>query len=325
MRSILVCLSVSIVSASTLRGPANKEASKQPRFSALDTSCFRESHSLNACEQALSSDGRSTCVWCDIDEFGGVCLSTNYARNSLAMMGMHCTNYANAVVGTQPPDFNCLRSSLGESTCIESKSKDDSPCVWCSMADGDASGGCFSNKEAIMANGTFGLTCPLSIYLEPAKDIVKKKSPDVNCVKAAWVADDAETACGDSTDKGGEPCIWCQAGDVAGACLSNAEAETVNGQFGLSCPIHNAGLDAEKIEESDLPDVNCFKAAWVAENAETACGESTDKDGNACVWCQTNGDVAGACLSSAEAEMANGQFGLNCPIGNAGLDELLGS
>ena len=97
-----------------------------------------------------------------------------------------------------------------------------------------------------------------------------------------------------------------------------------NGQFGLTCPldiyIQPAEDEAKDKVKAKLPDVNCFKAAWVAENAETACGESKDKSGSDCVWCQTDGDAAGACLSRPEAGMANGQFGLKCPSGDT--DEL---
>lgn len=144
-------------------------------------------------------------------------------------------------VGASLPDFNCFHSAWdgenAETTCQESKAADDSPCVWCSMAEGGGSpGACLSNEEAILSNGQFGLTCPLGIYLEPAKDKVESEMPDVNCFKAAWVAENAESACGESKDKDGDACVWCQTdADVAGACLSRTEAEMADGQFGLKC------------------------------------------------------------------------------------------
>ena len=64
-------------------------------------------------------------------------------------------------------------------------------------------------------------------------------------------------------------------------------------------------------------DLACFRAAWNAQNAEIACSESkssADNDGNSsCIWCSTNNDKEGICLSKIEAGMANGQFGLKCP------------
>jgi hypothetical protein len=71
------------------------------------------------------------------------------------------------------------------------------------------------------------------------------------------------------------------------------------------------------ITNGAIPDVNCFKSAWSAENAETTCNTTKDTSGKDCVWCQTTGDVAGVCLSAQESGMANGQFGLTCPNNNA--------
>lgn len=72
--------------------------------------------------------------------------------------------------------------------------------------------------------------------------------------------------------------------------------------------------------QDTLPDFNCFRAAWIAENAETACNSSNANDGSSCVWCQTKGDAMGACVSSLEAGYANGQFGLTCPGFEVELD-----
>ena len=137
-----------------------------------------------------------------------------------------------------------LDGENAEVTCNESKAKDDSPCVWCSMADEGVAGACLSDEEAIVMNGQFDLSCPLNIYLEPAESTVKNGIPDVNCFKAAWVADNAEDACGESKDKGGDPCVWCKTdGDASGACLSKPEAGMTNGQFGLKCSSNDDVLD----------------------------------------------------------------------------------
>jgi len=84
-----------------------------------------------------------------------------------------------------------------------------------------------------------------------------------------------------------------------------------DGQFGLSCPKEDIALGNLM---RDMPDINCFKAAWVAENAEDACSTSKSADGEDCIWCSVEGDAEGACLSPNEANMANGQFGLTCPV-----------
>ena len=72
-----------------------------------------------------------------------------------------------------------------------------------------------------------------------------------------------------------------------------------------------------------FPDINCFKAAWVADNAEDACGTSKSTDGSNCVWCAVQDDKEGACLSGNEATMANGQFGLKCPLSDAGEESTI--
>mmetsp|Transcript_10782 Transcript_10782/g.23887 ORF Transcript_10782/g.23887 Transcript_10782/m.23887 type:complete len:207 (-) Transcript_10782:200-820(-) len=204
----------------------------------------------------MSSDGMSNCIWCQTKEDGGICLSDGDAKSAVEIMGVTCPNYTNslALEATRtPPDFNCFHSAWdgdnAQVTCNESNAKDDSPCVWCSMADGGVAGACLSNDEAIMANGQFGLACPLDVYLEPAEETVKSGIPDVNCFKAAWVADNAELACGESKDKVGNPCVWCQTdGDKAGACLSRPEAGTGDGLFGLKCPSSDEAVLDEPLE-----------------------------------------------------------------------------
>uniref|UniRef100_A0A7S1ZEV9 Uncharacterized protein n=1 Tax=Ditylum brightwellii TaxID=49249 RepID=A0A7S1ZEV9_9STRA len=50
-------------------------------------------------------------------------------------------------------------------------------------------------------------------------------------------------------------------------------------------------------------DKTCFIAAWNADNAEEACAAAKDHKGEPCLWCYTEGDAMGACLSSDEADM----------------------
>ncbi|KAL7541251.1 hypothetical protein ACHAWF_006887 [Thalassiosira exigua] len=151
--------------------------------------------------------------------------------------------------------------------------------------------------------------------IEHAETIQGKMSLSASLPDFKCFVQSTEDNCQGSTATDGSHCVWCSmsGSGVAGACLSAEEATMANGQFSLSCPLEAYAEVVEKEVKGDIPDFNkidfnCFKAAWVAENAETACGESKD-----CVWCQTNGDAAGACLSSYEAEFANGQFGLACP------------
>ena len=149
-----------------------------------------------------------------------------------------------------PPDFNCFHSALNgddaKETCSKTKDKNNSKCVWCSMsgaASDSVAGACLSNSEALVTDGKFGLTCPLDIYIEPAKEEVKTNLPDLNCFKAAWNADNAEIACGQSKASDGSACVWCQTNqDKEGVCLSRPEAGMAVGQFNLKCPRDNLQL-----------------------------------------------------------------------------------
>jgi hypothetical protein len=253
MKFIIVSLSTTIVSGSLLRGGLLEKTPKQ--LAPPDASCF-EKENVNKCKGLLSSNGMGNCVWCKGNE---VCLLRANVMDIVEIMGVaspRCTNTcevdesniinvdATKTMGLPtPPDFNCFHSAWdGENakiTCGESRAKDVLPCVWCSVGADDednAAGACLSNKEAIAVNGKFGLTCPLMNYLAPFKDAIHRRIPDVNCFKAAWVAEDAKTACEGSKDSSGNDCVWCKMdGNVAGVCLSRPESSMANGRFGLTC------------------------------------------------------------------------------------------
>ncbi|KAL3826906.1 hypothetical protein ACHAXA_005986 [Cyclostephanos tholiformis] len=247
MKLVIVSLSATIVSGSVLHGGLREKAPE--RLSLPDALCF-EKDNVDECDGLLSSNGMGNCVWCEGEE---VCLSRANVVDMVEIMGLVCVNEDDILaVGTTrrtmglptPPDFNCFHSAWdGENakvTCGGSRAKDDSPCVWCSLGgdnDDDVAGACLSNEEAIAVNGKFGLTCPSMNYLSPVEDAIRSGIPDVNCLKAAWVAEDAEMACEGSKDASGNDCVWCKTdGDVTGVCLSRPESSMANGQFGLTCP-----------------------------------------------------------------------------------------
>ena len=273
MRFLLVSLSTIIASGAALRGGGG-HIDDEPRLELLlppDASCYNKQaeNTSDACEGRPSSDDTGNCVWCQFmeEDGGGMCLSLTNARDIVEIMGIPCPNYTDPPpprvalpLPTTPPDFNCFHAAWdGENakvTCRESKAKDDSPCVWCSAGgdgawydkdhiwrewqndDDGVAGACLSNDEAIAVSGKYGLSCPSMIYVYPAaEDGIRDGMPDVSCLKAAWVADDAEEACGASKDASGNDCVWCNtSGDVAGVCLSRPESGMANGQFGLTCP-----------------------------------------------------------------------------------------
>ena len=134
--------------------------------------------------------------------------------------------------------------------------------------------------------------------------------------------------CHNSQATDGTQCQWCTASDQlieVGICVTLAQVSHA-AKVGLSCPTAEIDEGSDEKEDtmtleeaapqqlrSTLPDIDCFRAAWIADNAETACNTSQANDGSSCVWCQTKGDTMGACVSGSEATIANGQFGLSCP------------
>jgi len=171
----------------------------------------------------------------------------------------------------------------------------------------------------------------------------KINPPDSSCFKKANTVDVCEGV--PSVDGFGN-CVWCQTTADAGICVSIENAKDLTQVMGIPCPklgfklLANARdgkksssitetltknidithkdnmqhiVNAITMNDGAIPDVNCFKSAWSAENAETTCNSTKDVSGNDCVWCQTAGDVAGVCLSAQQSGMANGQFGLTCP------------
>lgn len=266
MRFLLISLSTIIASVAALRG-GGVHIDHEPLLEP-DASCYnkRAENTADACEGRPSSDGTGDCIWCQVreEDDGGMCLSLTNARVIVEILGIPCPNYTDPpppreeeeedgivvddyalLLPTTTPDFNCFHAAWDREnakvTCRESKAKDDSPCVWCSGGGNDdddgVAGACLSNDEAIALSGKLGLACPSMSYLYPAEDVIRGGIPDVNCFKAAWVADDAEKACGASKDSSGNDCVWCKtSGDAAGVCLSRPESGMANGQFGLTCP-----------------------------------------------------------------------------------------
>merc|ERR1719491_1571936 len=149
---------------------------------------------------------------------------------------------------------------------------------------------------------------------------------DTTCFKTTFDESADETTCGGTNASDGSNCVWCSTpadGDEAvGVCVSNGEASLVDGQFGLSCPSVEYSPEQMKLrlnhelsfggDEDTITDLTCLKAAWVADDAEAACGGTTSSDGGACVWCSIPEDNVGVCLSEEQGSVADGKLGLTC-------------
>lgn len=165
------------------------------------------------------------------------------------------------------------------------------------------------------------------------QDICKKSSPLTESHKRTLHTGGGDIdLCHNSKAADGSQCQWCTTSDElieVGVCITLAQVSDAS-KAGLSCPSDIEIQNEEEPEESSLdspqlhdtlPDINCFRAAWIADNAENACGTSQANDGSNCVWCQTKGDTMGACVSGSEATYANGQFGLTCPSDDGDMSD----
>eukprot|EP00956_Cyclotella_meneghiniana_P000876 scaffold1007_cov23-Cyclotella_meneghiniana.AAC.4 len=257
-----------------------------------DATCLSLS-SANECQLQSSADGIQ-CVWCmpPTDEESGMCLSRRDVEMAVELMAFPCGGHDASVFD-------------GEADEEVEKSEEEE-----------------LNKE---------MEKELADVL-----MVDASLPDFSCFSQAWGGGDIDL-CHNSKATDGTQCQWCTASDdliEVGVCVSLAQVGSAS-NMGMNCPTaatelieaiteaHNSNdaqvttSEEEEVQlNSALPDINCFRSAWIAENAEDACNTSQANDGTACVWCQTKGDTMGACVSSMEAGLANGQFGLTCPDQN---------
>lgn len=318
--AIALATTAATVTADSLRGPVVQ--STIDKLSSPDIHCNQKSHDSSNCSSVKSATG-DNCVWCQVKENEGACLSRDDAGYVMDLFNLPCPDYASLLEeqkdqkSVDTPDVMCMLATIGgEQSCEQMPASDGSNCVWC--AGTHAPGACLSAKDAVFADDKFGLSCP-SVYEDIETDeedevSVSADTPDVMCMVATIFG---EQSCEQSQASDGSGCVWCTGTHAPGACLSAKDAVFADNKFGLSCKDVKT---EEEVEVSDQPnidpgmiDTTCFMAAWNADNAEEACGETKADDGSQCVWCETQGDTMGACLHSEQAEIFDGKFNLSCP------------
>ena len=139
------------------------------------------------CEQMSAADG-SQCVWCTGTHAASVCLSKKDAVFADDQFGLSCptvevdATVEEVEVKDQPSidpgmvDFTCFMAAWNadnaEEACGATKAEDGSQCVWC-QTEGDAMGACLQSKQAEIADGKYGLSCPsekVATYVDTDRD-----------------------------------------------------------------------------------------------------------------------------------------------------------
>jgi len=236
----LAATKTAVVTADKLRGPVVQSSVTDQLPSQADVHCNRKEHDSANCSGNKSASGDS-CVWCQVKENEGACVSQDDAGYIMDVFKLPCPEYTNLLETKKEgklPDLMCLAASTDEQLCEQVSASDGSKCVWC--AGTHAPSLCFASKDAAFIDNKFGLECAtadeakVEVSDEPNID---PNMIDPSCFMAAWNGDNAEEACGGANASDGSGCVWCQTeGDTMGICLDSAQAAMANGKEGLSCP-----------------------------------------------------------------------------------------
>lgn len=235
----LAATKTAVVTADKLRGPV-VQSSVTDLPSQADAHCNRKEHDSVNCSGNKSASGDS-CVWCQVKENEGACVSQDDAGYIMDVFKLPCPEYTNLLETKKEgklPDLMCLAASTDEQLCEQVSASDGSKCVWC--AGTHAPSLCFASKDAAFIDNKFGLKCATAVEAEVEVSDQPNIDPnmiDTSCFMAAWSGDNAEEACSSANAGDGSGCVWCQTeGDTMGICLDSAQAAIANGKEGLSCP-----------------------------------------------------------------------------------------
>eukprot|EP00986_Skeletonema_menzelii_P017071 scaffold17363_cov145-Skeletonema_menzelii.AAC.7 len=250
--AIALATTATTVTAESLRGPVVQSTLDQ--LPSPDIHCNKKSHDSSNCSNVKSSTG-DNCVWCQVKENDGACLSQNDAGYVMNLFNLPCPEYSQLLeeqkdqkLTVDTPDLMCMVATIGgEQSCEQISASDGSNCVWCTGT--HAPGACLSAKDAVFADDKFGLSCPsVNEDIKTEEEVEVSDQPnldpgmiDITCFMAAWNAENAEDACATTKAGDGSQCVWCETqGDTMGACLHSKQAEIADGKYGLSCPTEKA-------------------------------------------------------------------------------------
>jgi len=209
-------------------------------------------------------------------------------------------------------DFSCVIATVtGGGTsdgCRQTEDQDSKACVWCDATPDQ--GICLSADQAEIAEA-FGIQCSDSTDDEDKSEAVEGLL-DYTCLLTT-VTGGTKDACTSTNDQDSDACVWCDASDDQGICLTKEQAEIAE-QFGLPCGNDNEIKEDEVEVQSEaltgLSDFSCLIATVTGGGTSDGCIQTEDQDTNSCVWCDATPDQ-GICLTKEQSEIAE-VFGIQC-------------
>jgi hypothetical protein len=295
-----------------------------------DPSCalaFFQDQSKEACINAIDEDGNA-CEFCTLQNALALCLTEEQAQVGEGI-GISCEKEEadlldqEDAVASDLYDSSCVLAFLSDQSresCYEALDQDSAPCKFCSLS--GVVDLCLTKEQAAMA-APLGITCD-----EHKQAIEVQESSGASRVGELRVISVQQTSevqvpsdfweCLENYEEDGcnqAACTWCSSEVGMGFCLADPAARALAECNFFDCDYsHGGNGKAESQEKNDsiiAPyDTNCLNAGMQAGNeGEAVCADTTDLDGNSCVWCDAAG-VFGICLSSEQASQA-GQF-LTC-------------
>lgn len=106
--------------------------------------------------------------------------------------------------------------------------------------------------------------------------------------------------------EGESKCTWCNVQDVVGFCTAK-EDEDVLSEWGIEC----GDSEDPEVEKETNEITNNYSLQCLAALSSDGCGQTSDEDGDPCVWCQYNSWI-GVCVSPDDTESAEDDLYMTC-------------
>lgn len=236
-------------------------------------------------------------------------------------------------------DMNSENPSLiDESNCGTAKDSDGAACVWCDASAVIGQGLCVSTSQKTMLGQFWDAVCaaddgsnvpdvpptppvpvpvapvtpsPTPLPTPPPTDPAPVPDDDgiPDQLKCAMDGQDVvadETSCTakkDTTSATDENCVWCKVPILGGSCITNSMHSSMSWICRSSSELFSGKEKEGGYLRGDNGDKGGFKQldpSCLVEKDQ--CGNKTDSNGGACIWCDAGNNVFGICATSAQKD-----------------------
>lgn len=252
-----------------------------------DTSCllaYLQNPTEDGCTSTVDEDGNA-CEFCTFQGSTDLCLTEEQAEIA-EQIGIACGSEIPLEKEVADPyDPSCALAFLqdqSEATCKSAVDSDGRPCEFCTL---QGSLDLCLNEEQAQMGEQLGIECESS-----------GKDNKVGFPSDFWdcLENYEDDGCSQNS------CTWCNTEVGVGMCVSDAVADAMK-----ECNFFDCEYQKTPQTGGQPLDPACLVVSADQENAASTCDNTTDSEGNACVWCDAAG-VFGLCLSSEQAVEASG-------------------